>query len=401
MCHVARPLVLAEAVDLDSYEVHFATAKHQQHLLRDLPYTAHVVDSRPSQEFLDRLAAGKPLFSAETLRRYVKEDLALLEEIKPDLVVGDLRLSLAVSAPLTRTPYATITSAYWSPYARQNYVLPDLPLSRLLGATLATPLFKITRPLAFAWHCRPLNRVRKEFGLPSLGNNLLRIYTAADVVLYADVPEMVRMVHLPPDHHYLGPLLWSFPAPLPSWWRDVNPDRPAIFVSLGSSGQANLIPVVLEALRDFPVSLLVSTSGRFKPEKVPDNAFVADYLPGEEASSRARLVICNGGSPTTHRALASNAPVLGIACNMDQYLNMEAIQSVGAGELLRSDHANVKTIRAAVKRLLEEKAFAQAAAEIATLFGTYSAPERFRSILTEMLGPVSSPRPNHKVGPGM
>ena len=42
-------------------------------------------------------ARGRPLYDVETLRGYVRDDLKLIEETAPDLVVGDFRISLAAS----------------------------------------------------------------------------------------------------------------------------------------------------------------------------------------------------------------------------------------------------------------------------------------------------------------
>lgn len=47
-----------------------------------------------------------------TLRKYVEADLRVLDEIAPDLVVGDLRISLSVSARLAGIPYIAIANAY-------------------------------------------------------------------------------------------------------------------------------------------------------------------------------------------------------------------------------------------------------------------------------------------------
>jgi UDP:flavonoid glycosyltransferase YjiC (YdhE family) len=65
-------------------------------------------------------------------------------------------------------------------------------LSRVLPIALADRLFKLVRPLAFALHCRPLNRVRRAYRMPSLGYDLRRIYTDADHVLYADIRKCSR-----------------------------------------------------------------------------------------------------------------------------------------------------------------------------------------------------------------
>ncbi len=44
-------------------------------------------------------ARGKPLYSTKTLTDYVEDDLALLDRVKPDLVVGDFRLVVSGKCP--------------------------------------------------------------------------------------------------------------------------------------------------------------------------------------------------------------------------------------------------------------------------------------------------------------
>ena len=55
----------------------------------------------------------------------------MIREVEPDVVVGDFRLSLSVSARVAGVPYLAITNAYWSPYARQRFPLPELPVVRM------------------------------------------------------------------------------------------------------------------------------------------------------------------------------------------------------------------------------------------------------------------------------
>jgi hypothetical protein len=118
------------------------------------------------------------------------------------------------------------------------------------------------------------------------------------------------------------------------------------------------------------------------------NAFVADSLPGEDAAKRADLVICNGGSGTTHQALASGTSVLGIASSMDQLLNMQSICSAGAGEVLRAGHADARRIRTYATTLLSQPTYAEATQALATIFAKYDAPSRFREILDGVLPPL-------------
>jgi UDP:flavonoid glycosyltransferase YjiC (YdhE family) len=381
LCHFSRPLVLAGGLDPADYDVHFACTPEYHTLLEGAAFTRWPLNSRPGAEFLENLAAGRRIFELETLRDYVRDDLALIDQVKPDVVVGDMRFSLSVSTALRQVPYLMICNAYWSPYARQRFCVPEVPATRFLGPRVVNALFRLVRPLAFRYHMLPINRLRKEFGLSTLGWDHRRLYNAADHALYADAPELVPTHELPANHHYLGPITWSFPTPLPDWWDRVPRDRPIVYVGLGSSGRIERLPSILAALADLPVTVLASTCGRTAPESVAGNVYWADYLPGKEASARADLVISHGGSASAYVALAAGKPVLGIPSNMDQHLTMHYIERAGAGCSLRAEWATPGRIRAAVAAMLSDTVLRTAALRVARDFAAYDAPARFRALL--------------------
>lgn len=368
LAHLARPLAVAAMLDVNQCDIMIASSTASQAFITHAAWQHSALDSIDSRQFLQALARGTPVFDAPTLRRYVKTDLDLIERFQPDLIIGDFRLSLSISARLAKVPYASITNAYWSPHYRPSqgarFPLPVLPVTRWLPVSWGQALFDTVRPLAFARHCAPLNQVRQEHGLPSLGNDLCRIYTDADHVLYADIPELFPIAPLPPHHHYLGPLLWSPPLAKPDWWDQLNNEKPIIYVTLGSSGQASLLPRILSVLSSLPAQIIVAQAGA-QINVCADNIFSADYLPGTEAAARAQLVICNGGSLTCQQALMTGVPVIGIASNMDQFMNMQAIVSHGAGVLLRADRFDTATLRQACVELLHEPGYQAAARQLA------------------------------------
>ncbi len=78
-------------------------------------------------------------------------------------------------------------------------------------------------------------------------------------------------------------------------------------------------------------------------------------------------------------------PVLGIASNLDQFLNMGAIVAAGAGQLLRADRFDELALRAAVAFLLDSRAAAAAAMRIAQLFQLYQPGARLQAVLQQLV----------------
>ena len=113
-------------------------------------------------------------------------------------------------------------------------------------------------------------------------------------------------------------------------------------------------------LADLPITVIAATVGSRVAIAPPPNAWLADYLPGREAAQRSCLVICNGGSPTSQQALAAGVPVIGVATNLDQFLNMVAIESAGAGVTLRADRFSATLLRTCVNRFLAGESLAVA-----------------------------------------
>lgn len=389
LAHLGRPLALAKALDPARFECVIAAGARYRQLAAGEPTPLRDLDTITSEAFLGALAKGTPLYSFATLRRYVEEDLRHIEAVRPDAVVGDFRLSLSVSARLAKVPYIAIANAYWSPHARPEYDIPSHPTVGLFGLTIARAIFKATRPIAFAFHCLPMHRLRRHYGLPSLGFELGRVYTDADWTLFADAPELVPIPGLPAGGRarYLGPVQWSPPVAPPEWWDRVPGDRPIVYVTMGSSGTARALNAVLDALAQLPCTALVASAGA-AVERVPANAFMATYLPGDLAAARARLVVCNGGSPTAHQALAAGVPVLGVASNLDQFLNMHYVAQAGAGLCLRADPLEPSRLRAVVERLLADDRARAAAARLAAAFRRYD-PGR---ILTEAIDEACAER---------
>lgn len=384
LAQVVRLVALARGLDPQRYEVHFACGAFPPIAFTGTSFQCWTIPTVDGPEGLRRLERGQRLYETAVLARYVAAERELIAELRPDLIVGDFRLSLAISAPLAGVPLATLINAYWSPFAvREFFPVPDHPIVKLLGLALAERYFPQAMPKVFAHFAAPVNALRERHGLPPIGS-LLEVLTYGDYTLYPDVPELCPTAELPPNHRYLGAVPWSPAVPLPQDLPAAGDTRPLVYVTLGSSGKLEALEHVLQALSSLPVVGLLATAGRARPRVLPDNVLAVDFVPGALAARAARLVITNGGSSTGYQALREGRPVLGIASNLDQYLAMTAIQSAGAGRLLRAASVSAARLSNAVGALLESPEETRAAARLARAFAELDCHARFGEFLQEV-----------------
>jgi UDP:flavonoid glycosyltransferase YjiC (YdhE family) len=382
LAQVVRLLALARRLPHDEYDVHFACGDCDPKLFEGTSFRRWSLVTLDGARGLAALAKGDRIYDGATFDRYVADELRVFDAVKPDLVIGDFRLSLAVSSKLYGVHCASLINAYWSPYAvRDGFPVPDHPIVRLVGVERARRYFPQAMPRVFAHFAAPLNALRKRHGLPP--QSLLEQLCFGDTVLYPDLPELCPVEGAPVNHRYLGAVPWSPDSPLPPDLLAGDPASPLVYVTLGSSGDVGALGAVLAGLDGLPIRGVLATAARATPARAPSNFRVVDFVAGDELTRHARFVVTNGGSSTGYQALAAGVPVLGIPSNLDQYLAMEAITGAGAGVALRSGSLTAKEVRRAAVQLIDDVAMQRRAEEWGRRFAAFDCHDRFQGWLKE------------------
>jgi len=371
--HVARSAILAKALKSSGYEIHFACHNNQYLSLmakelegiRLWPLKYHVSYS----DFVRSMSHFRSPYDINMLGAYISEELELFNEIKPDMVVGDLRYSLALSCPKANIYYVNVVNAIWSPFVRQNLINPNNSLSQYFGAFWANSVFQFVGKRMSRSICQPFNQLRVKQGLP-IFNDVFELHCAGDMNLHPDPPELFDVPFLPKNHEFIGPILYSVNPPTSPDLNLLEPSLPVIIVTLGSSGAVDCLPNIIGCLEKMPVSLLVATSGRKDVIANNSHTIISDFFCARRVIQKSSLVISNGGSPISYLALSQGVPVIGVVSNMDQRLTAQAIEKYGAGLVLSAESLNENKLKQAVNRILVEPAFGERAQVISKkIFG--------------------------------
>lgn len=390
LAHVARPLRLAQEVDRAEWDVCFACDERYRRFVTQAALPFRALPSMEPDEFRKRLARGAALADETSLVREVEADGALLEDLRPDLVLGDFRLSLGISAGLAGVPYANLCNAHWSPRTALEFPVPELPVLRHAPGLLA-PLMKFGAPAVFRRHAAAFNKLRRRYGQAPV-EDLCAMYTLGTWTLFADLPELAPCTGLAPHERYLGPVIWGPDEPLPDGLLDEGDSRPLVYATLGASGTHRVMAALLEALGALPVRAVLATAGRPVVGAIPPNVKALPYVAATKVLPHAAACVFNGGCATGYQALAAGVPLLALPENGDQFLFTEALVRQGAGRCVRPTFATAKAIRGYLSELIEGAEARRAARGLQARISGLDAGSSFRRFLDEVLAP-SAPAP--------
>ncbi len=385
LAHVTRPLEVGKALRTRGHEVVFACAPPYDHFITESGFECLPIVTEAPARALARVREGKRFpDDAEMLRRYVREERDLMRRLRPDVVLGDFRFTLSISTELEGVPYVTLLNACFTRYYSAQHDPPQtLKLTRLVGRRIASWLLPPLRRRALRTMAGPLNAFRRQIGLSPI-RDLLDALESPTLNLITDLPAFAPTSGLPDHFRYAGPIMWDPPVPVPEWLDELRP-REAIYVSLGSTGEANdAFRIVREALSGSEWAVMVTTGSARERTDWPANFYHVPYAPGLAMADRADLVVCHGGNGTIYQALAKATPVVCLPTFFEQELHSDRAVALGVGRKIPPHRLAPDVIRRACREMLEDGSATQRAREVAELMGDHDGPERAADAMLEL-----------------
>lgn len=163
---------------------------------------------------------------------------------------------------------------------------------------------------------------------------------------------------------------------------------PLVYVTMGTvfNDPAPLQSAV-DALGGLDVRVLVTVGPRADPAvlSVPGpHVRVERYVAQTRLLPECDAVVSHGGSGTVLATLGHGLPQLCLPQGADQFLNAEAVASVGAGISLMPGQATAEAVADAVTRLLDDGTFGEAAARIGASIALMPSPDEVAEVLEHL-----------------
>lgn len=276
---------------------------------------------------------------------------ATVDRWRPDVVVADQQtLAGAAVARQRRLPWAT--SATTS--------------AEVVDALAGLPLLK-------RWAEDQVERFQSAVGLPPelAGAGDLRF--SEHLVLVFSTRELVgRDRVFPSTYAFVGPSISDRPERQPFPWEWLDPELPHVLVSLGTlnvQAGRRFFATAVEALADEPLqAILVAPPELFDTHRQAPNLLVRERVPQLSLLRNLDAVVSHGGHNTVCETLAHGLPLVLAPIRDDQPVVADQVVQAGAGIRLRFARALPADLRAAVRRVLDEPAFRQAARAVQRSF---------------------------------
>ena len=376
--HVNPTVSVARALEARGHEV--AWAAHPGTVRRLLPEGARIF-AMPEQ-------APKELVEGVVDRARAVRGAAALKFLWEDFLI-----------PLARSTRPAIEAAVdeFAPavlVVDQQAVAGGLVARRrgLPWATTATTSAGLTDPLAALpavkrWLADLFADLAREAELPpadsELSPHLVLAFTTEALVGPAE--------RFPPQVRFVGPSIHDRPEATPFPWDALGP-RPRVLVTMGTvnaEASGRFYDVALAALGDHtsaslrdaarpgkagpcesPMQVILVAPKERAERAAPPNVLVRPYVPQLALLPHVDAVVCHGGHNTTCEALAHGLPLVIAPIKDDQPIVADQVVAAGAGLRVKFGRVGPDELRAAVRRVLDEPSFREAAARVRTSFAS-------------------------------
>ncbi len=263
------------------------------------------------------------------------------------------------------------------------------PFGRLRNAVLAV----ITSRLVFP----PVERLADENFHQLHGRSIpfavLDWPRHADAIVQFTVPafEYPRS-DAPSTLHFAGPISASgSQAPLPAWWRELDGSRPVVHLTQGTIANKDyrqLITPTLEGLADQDLLVAVATGGRPVESlpPLPANARAAEFLPYDDLLPRTDVYVTNGGYGGVQYALRYGVPIVAAGgSHEDKPEVMARVAWAGVGRRIKTETPTPAAIRRAVRTVLDNRRYRDAARQIGTQMAATRGVHRLAEIVDDLI----------------
>jgi UDP:flavonoid glycosyltransferase YjiC (YdhE family) len=294
--------------------------------------------------------------NANDLETVFLDQVKVIKEYKPALVIGDTSFTLKMAAEATGVHYLSILNGYSTRYYKFMRRLPPThpatPWLNRLPDLLHFPILWIGETWNFSLILKEFNKVRVKYRLRKTTHYLKELAGHKNII--CDLPEIFPQKNLPDNFQFIGPLFYKNDVTSSIILEQLNPLKKTILITLGSSKEWDRFKFF--NMPEFSAYNVIVTG---ENNNVMDASFLlkTPFVNFEEVLPQVDLVICHGGNGTLYHALFNKVPVLCHQSHLEQTWNVHRIEELGYGQSLNK--INPKNIHIVINEWVQKQSMIQ------------------------------------------
>lgn len=228
-----------------------------------------------------------------------------------------------------------------------------------------------------------------------------------DLTVVNDLPQFYSGLKIPSDYQITGPL-YSQPEPGEQTGEEIerifqkDGGKTKIFCTMGSSGSSESLLEAVKAIASLPEERFCAVvlvpkavcsmedAERFAAGHA--NLYLTDrFVPAKLISAMADLVVSHGGQGTVQTAMAGGTPIVGVAMQPEQQINLDHVVQSGAAVRIPAPRWNARSIRSAVLRVAGDPEFRRNARKLQSFMEQSDGRAACSAVIWSFLTKTSAP----------
>lgn len=333
--------------------------------------------------FMEQLKTQFPelVGDPDIAHQLIEGERSALSELRPDLLIYGFWPMGSIVRQMLRIPGVCFLPLPLHPDVLSSSLLKDVPDDLKPLTYLPLPLRRfivrhVPKPLkmrAPGFRQRNIRQAAQACGWSGPSRKNLFDMLRADLTIVLDLEDFYVGETLPPNFRIVGPLYAASDDAAeidPHILRLFDPadEKPKILCTMGSSGCKvhflEAVSALTSGIGSGWNSIILASPAICTLEEAKahagagSNSYITDaFVPALSVNELADVVVSHGGQGTVQTALTCGTPIVGVAMQLEQQVNLDNIGAKGAGIRIPTHRWTASNIQGAVSKVLADRRY--------------------------------------------
>lgn len=332
LSHILKCTSIMDILKSNGHEVHIAISEKHSNFLINLGINHHILSDIQETDH-----GGFPSFkwfsNIETITQCIQEEVALIDKVKPDRLLGIFRFTLYASSQIVKIPYDSLICGCMIPDSNEVLGFSENEAGRDLQKKYLDNFFRFAG--------KKLSLALTKFDLDKIDD--IRFALKGERTFLWDFPEFMP-IQKQSNLTHIGPISFHhWPYDPVNLNNILDSKYPLAVVSFGTcvTDKATVFRIV-NLLLDLGYKVIVAAGGQkamLDFGQLDSRVIVLNFAPLNKIFPYTSLLVTHGGQMTVFEALQNKIPILVMPLQPEQAHNGVCLERIGCGKrLIPSTH---------------------------------------------------------------